>query len=187
MDETSQCLKYYDLEQYLFEDVRAAFHRDGYLSAFDFFSIVIWKANRAKSKVAERLTNKREDRDLKSAVRELTAALYKASDGRERLRVLCDWKFRLPMATAILTVLWPDEFTVYDIRVCSSLERFHELANQTKFDRVWAGYVTFVEAVREAAPAGLSLRDKDRYLWAKSAMGQLEQDLDRWPREPIGV
>jgi hypothetical protein len=32
-----------------------------------------------------------------------------------------DWGLRLPMASAILTVLFPEEFTVYDQRVCGSL------------------------------------------------------------------
>ncbi len=36
-------LKYYDLEAYLFDDLRKRFHEDGSLGAFDFFSIVIWK------------------------------------------------------------------------------------------------------------------------------------------------
>jgi hypothetical protein len=47
--------KYYYLEDYLFSEVRSRFHKQGYLSAEDFFCIVIWKANRAKSKVAARL------------------------------------------------------------------------------------------------------------------------------------
>lgn len=48
-------LDYYYLEQYLFDVVSARFQTVGTLSAFDFFCIVIWKANRAKSKVAKRL------------------------------------------------------------------------------------------------------------------------------------
>ena len=40
-------LRYYDLERYLFEDVHRRFHEEGSIGAFDFFSIVIWKANRA--------------------------------------------------------------------------------------------------------------------------------------------
>jgi len=180
-DRVSNYLRYYDLERYLFEDVRSAFHRDGDLSAFDFFSIVIWKANRAKSKIAKRLMTRGDDLD--SVVRELASELHNAPTGRDRLRILMqEYGFLLPMATAILTVLWPDEFTVYDIRVCDSLDRFHELGNLTRFDRIWAGYSIFVDGVRDAAPPDLSLRDKDRYLWAKSAMGQLEQNLEFWSR-----
>lgn len=46
---------YYDLEGYLFSEVSGRFQRDRRLSAFDFFCVVIWKANRSKSKVARRL------------------------------------------------------------------------------------------------------------------------------------
>jgi hypothetical protein len=55
---TNDYLKYYDLETYLFEDVRQRFHKQGKLDAFDLFSIIIWKANRARSKLAQRLAKK---------------------------------------------------------------------------------------------------------------------------------
>jgi len=51
-------LRYYDLEAYLFEDVHKRFKTEGSIGAFDFFSIVIWKANRAKSRIAKRLLSK---------------------------------------------------------------------------------------------------------------------------------
>ena len=41
--------RYYDLETFLFEDVNRRFRDNGSIGAFEFFSIVIWKANRAKS------------------------------------------------------------------------------------------------------------------------------------------
>ncbi|CAN5483920.1 hypothetical protein BH20ACI3_BH20ACI3_39720 [soil metagenome] len=73
-------LKYYDLERYLFEDVSKRFQKEHSLSAFDFFSIIIWKANRAKSQIARKLLSRQSPgkRDLESVCRELTAALYKA-------------------------------------------------------------------------------------------------------------
>ena len=47
------------------------------------------------------------------------------------MRILIeDWAFRLPMASAILTVLYPDSFTVYDIRVCSELQNHHGVRNK---------------------------------------------------------
>jgi hypothetical protein len=51
----------YDQETYLFETVHSRFHEQGFLSAFDFFCIIIWKANRAKSKIAKRLLAKGHD------------------------------------------------------------------------------------------------------------------------------
>ena len=71
-------LRYYDLERYLFEDVHQRFHIDHSIGAFDFCSIVIWKANRAKSKIARKLLAKDPmgRRDLEVIVRTLTASLY---------------------------------------------------------------------------------------------------------------
>jgi len=45
-------VRYYDLERYLLDDVRTRYASEGSLGAFDFFSIVIWKANRAIKKEA---------------------------------------------------------------------------------------------------------------------------------------
>ncbi len=171
-------LRYYHLENYLFEDVYRRFHAEGVLCAFDFFSIVIWKANRAKSRVARRLLSQAEADDLDEAVGKLTKSLFEADTPRERLRILMeDWAFLLPMASAVLSVLWPDDFTVYDIRVCDELGDFHQLVNWTRFERTWPNYEKFREGVRSEGSAGMSLRDKDRYLWAKSSAAQLEKDI----------
>ena len=48
----TDCRKFYNLENYLFEEVSKRFSEHGYLEVFDFFCIVIWKANRSKSKIA---------------------------------------------------------------------------------------------------------------------------------------
>lgn len=173
--------RYYDLERYLFEDVHRRFHEEGSVGAFDFFSIVIWKANRAKSTIARRLLKR--DRlgsgRLEVIVRDITKALFAASEAEERFRLLSqDWGFRLPMASAILTVFWPDEFSVYDVRVCESLGGFHRLQNRTDFSSLWSGFQDYIAAVHAAAPPALSLRDKDRHLWASSAVKQLKTDIE---------
>src|SRR5438477_3026556 len=104
-------LRYFDREHYLFEDVHQRFKDEHSLGAFDFFSIVIWKANRAKSKIARRILKKplKATRDLETRCRALTKSLYNAADDKERFRVLIkDWGFALPMASAILAVCWPE-------------------------------------------------------------------------------
>ena len=175
--------KFYDLENYLFEDVSRRFSEHGYLKAFDFFCIVIWKANRSKSKIAKRLLSKGHS-DLNSAVIALTKSLAKAENRKARMKILFeDWGFLLPMASAILTVLYPLSFSIYDYRSCEVLERlcpedsFHNLPNKTNFDSLWNGYEKFIAAVKEATPSEYSLRDKDRWLWGKSFSQQLEKDI----------
>jgi hypothetical protein len=138
---------------------------------------VIWKANRAKSRVAARLLAKGFN-DLETAVTALTSGLAEQPSHKDRLHYLWDdWGFRLPMASAILTVLYPADFTIYDYRVCEQLDDFYNLASCSKFEEVWPGYARLVDRVRQVTPEGLSLRDKDRYLWGASAAKQLEADL----------
>ncbi len=169
--------QFYDLERYLFETVRPRFIEKGKLSAFDFFCIIIWKSNRSKSKIAKRLL-KQGYETLDAVVLDLTRGLAQQSTPKDKLHYLWKaWGFRLPIASAILTVLYPGEFTVYDKRVCNVLGTFHDLAGCTKFEDLWAGYEDFRLAVEESAPQELSLRDKDRYLWGKSFHSQLEKDI----------
>jgi hypothetical protein len=88
-----------------------------------------------------------------------------------------DWGFRLPTASAILTVLYPNDFTVYDSRVCGELGAFEELADRQYSDSLWADYQRFLNKVNAAVPGSLSLRDKDRYLWGRSFYTQVIDDI----------
>ena len=89
-------------------------------------------------------------------VRNLTRSLFDAETDRERLRILLkDWGFLLPMAAAVLSVLWPETFPMYDIRVCDQLGQYHNLANISRFERIWSGYQEYRDAVLAACPSGL--------------------------------
>jgi hypothetical protein len=81
------------------------------------------------------------------------------------------------MASAILTVLYPDDFTVYDIRVCDVLGDFKDAQYKTNFAKLWERYAAYVIAVKDAVPECSSLRDKDRFLWGKSFATQLQTDI----------
>ncbi|MBX2950997.1 MAG: hypothetical protein KF870_00725 [Leadbetterella sp.] len=171
-------IKYYDLENYILTDVRNNFRRDGYLTAFDFFCIIIWKANRAKTKIAERLLKDKNGHDIEQIVKDLTGKIFSATDDKAKLKVLfVDYGFLLPMSSAILSILYPDNFTVYDSRVCETLKDFKGLANISNFEKLWTGYKDYLESVKKYEPQNLSLRDKDRLLWGKSFYEQLSRDL----------
>jgi hypothetical protein len=174
----AECIQFYTLESYLFNTVHRRFAEQGHLGAFDFFCIVIWKANRAKTKIAKRLLGDT-TKTLDEVVVELTKAIANRKTPKDRMRLLMfgDIRFRLPMASAILTVLYPEEFTVYDYRVCDTLGDFWNLTNVTNIDRMWERYSAFKSAVISNSPEGLSLRDRDRYLWGKSFRDQLTKDV----------
>lgn len=171
-------IQFTDMESYLFKTVHRRFTEQGYVGAFDFFCIVIWKANRAKTKVAKRLLGTTE-KTLDEVVIDLTKKIAAQETPKDRMRILMfgDIRFRLPMASAILTVLYPDEFTIYDYRVCEALGGFGNLTNITNIDKLWVGYSAFKSAVISNSPQGLSLRDMDHYLWGKSFCDQLTNDI----------
>lgn len=174
--------RYYDLETYLFEDVSGHFRDAGSIGAFDLFSIVIWKANRAKSITARRLLKHAlPGESLDALCHRFTREVASAPDPESRfMRVVSSpWGFSLPMASAILTVLYPDTFTVYDYRVCEELHDFDNLANLTDLGRLWSGYSRFINAVKTAS-SGQSLRAKDRFLIGRSMASQLDRDIKSW-------
>jgi hypothetical protein len=178
-------LDYYstNLEGYLSGPVRSGFQRNGYLPAEDFFCIVIRKASRAKSKVAKRLLHSSNSDTLDEAVRKLTEEISNGGTPEAKMRVLIEkWGFRLPMASAILTILYPEEFTVYDVRVVDALDEESQkelgsIDNRAAVQSLWSGYLEYVNRVKKSAPSELCLRDKDKWLWGQSFLVQLQKNI----------
>jgi len=173
-------LSYYDLNEYLFKDLNKKYHENGSLDACDFFCIVIWKANRAKSTIAKMLLKK--FNSLEDASRSITSYLKNENlNDYDRFKYLLDIGFRLPMLSAILTVLYPDRFTIYDYRICSNPEmsEFTKLEHLKKDSQIyWNLYQKYIDAVIENTPSWMTLRQKDQYLWGKSFVSQLKGDIE---------
>jgi hypothetical protein len=166
----------YWLESYLFDYVGPRFIETGKIRPDDFFMIVIWKSNRAKMRIRAKL--KGQAGDFAAAVASIAKSLHTSESPREKLRVLmAEWGFRLPMATAILTVLYPRDFSVYDVRVCEQLRNFHGMGHRRFSSELWNDYQAFLAAVDAEVPEELSLRNKDRYLWARSFHDKVLKDI----------
>jgi hypothetical protein len=173
MENNIDYTKYYDLEEYLFTDVRDAFQHRGYLTPEEFFAIVIWKAERAKSRVKLRLLKR--GVDLGVTVERLTRQIHEAATDEGRLRIfLEDWEFQLPMSSAILSVLYPVRFTVYDVRVRDELGIRGFAGRKDQVERYFSEFVPRVRSVEHPG----TLRDKDRYLWGKSWREGLQSFLE---------
>jgi hypothetical protein len=171
--------RYYKLEQYLLDVVGPRFRKQGTLSTEDFICIIIWKANRAKTKILELLRKKGGTKNLDAIIQKFTAELWSKQSSKEKLQYLMEeWGFRLPIATAILTILEPEKFTVYDQRVRGIVDYHPDLQVRKWSDSLWSAYENYVAAVQESTPEGLSLRDKDRYLWGKSFYESLMRMLE---------
>jgi hypothetical protein len=168
--------KFYNLEEYLFGEVRPKFAESGKIEPLDFYLMLHWKSPRSRTTTRDRLT--RIAGSFSRAVEYISRSLTSARNPEQRLKLLMtSWKFQLPTATAILTILYPEDFTVYDVRVVGQLKDFDRLAALPFSDRMWNEYLRYKRAVEESTPNDLSLRDKDRWSWGKSLYEQCASEI----------
>lgn len=176
--------QFYDLEKYLFGEVHKRFAKTGKIRPIDFYFILTWKANRAKMKALDRLDL--DNGGFHSSVVQLARSLRSSNTSMCRLKMLMtEYGFRLPTATAILAVLYPTSFTVYDVRVSEQLGRnFKKSLAHRKFSTtLWNDYQKFLEAVQRQ-PVGRDLREKDRYLWGRSLYKAAERTINSRRKSP---
>jgi hypothetical protein len=176
MKESADYRKFYEAERYLVDEVGANFRKTGVLEPVDLYTIFIWKAERVKNQHKKRLAKLGGSFD--KAVRAIASGLYNCGNDKDRLKYLMDeWHFLLPTASAILTILYPKVFTVYDWRVCDELKVDYDTWKARGFsDNLWNFYQAFKVAVEQGAPSHLSLRDKDRFLIGRSTRRSIEAD-----------
>ncbi len=183
------CRDYYHDELYLLDKVGRGFRAYGTLEPGDFLMILVWKANRAVGHHIKRL-RARGKCNFNEAVSKIARGLYSCTGRKERLQLLMkEWWFALPTATAILAILYPEEFTVYDVVVCDELKHKYQ-PHLYGADSSWEEYETYHQKVVTTAPSELSLRDKDRWLigrhyynWLKKKALELGSQLNEEPNE----
>jgi thermostable 8-oxoguanine DNA glycosylase len=162
---------FYDLDSYLFKKVTRKFEKEGTLNSFDFYAIVTWKANRAKTKVLLGLKTKG------LSPNELMSRVHDISNNREKMQFLANIPgIGTPIASAILTVCYPERFTVIDYRAWETLLHFgHVLAKTmpTDIDGYFDKYLPVCKSL--ANDMKLSLRDLDLVLWGRSQRISLEE------------
>ncbi len=164
LDDVARLIALYDLERYLFEVVTERFKERSTLNPYDFFAIVIWKSNRTKTKIKKGL-----DADNKT-VASLMREVSEATTPKDKVAVL--WRIRgigPAVASAILTVCYPNEFTVLDSRVWETLNQMSVKGLPMRYPCSIEEYLQYCQACQRLADqVGVSLRDLDRALWAKS-------------------
>ncbi len=158
-------LKYYYLEQYLETEVRPYFEKEHHLTSEQFFAIIEWK----NPKFGKTKLTHLKPKDIEK----LFKTIY--GESREKqLKILVDIKgLKLATASAILTILYPERFTVYDVRVRKQLRKrglWEEEPDDITYcvdvvNRYFDKYLPPIEKL--ATDSGLSLRDCDRALWAQ--------------------
>lgn len=161
---------YYDLDRYLFDQVTKRFKEEKTISAFDFYAIITWKANRAKTKVKAGL------KSANVSPAALMTRVHGISDDREKMRLLDDVPgIGTPIASAILTVCYPLRFTVIDYRAWETLldlKRVTSKTMPTTIDAYFKEYLPVCE--RLASEMSVPLRDLDLALWGWSQRRSIE-------------
>jgi hypothetical protein len=154
----------YDLERYLLEVVSPRFVTDQTLAPYDFFAIVIWKSNRTKTKIKQGLAAA--GLSVEALMHEVSRAGGPADKVETLLRI---YGIGLSIASAILTICYPDEFTVLDYRAWESLQELGVDGLPPKEPYDTPTYLQYCQVCQDLARRlGLSLRDLDRALWAHS-------------------
>ncbi|MGH7121895.1 MAG: hypothetical protein ACREFP_23370 [Acetobacteraceae bacterium] len=121
-------IAYYSPETYLFPALAQSYADTGAIDPMALYLVLDWKAPRARTLHRSRLAKLAGS--FNRAVSMIAAELDAAANPEQQLRLLLTkWGFRLPTATAILAVLYPETFTIYDIRVCNTLGAFRQLGN----------------------------------------------------------
>src|ERR1700734_695552 len=111
---TSEYLRYYFLEDYLFTDLHANFEKNKSLTPEEFLAIIIWKSNRQKTNVVAGIVASEQ------TVEKLMTQVAESEDLKNIELLIEIGGIGIPVASAILTVCYPDTFTVVDYRSWAS-------------------------------------------------------------------
>jgi hypothetical protein len=171
-------IAYYNPEVYVFAELARRLAETGQIDPAALYLILDWKSPRARTRHLTRLAALAGG-SFGAATRSIAADLQPAAKPEDRMRaLLTKWGFRLPTASAILAVLYPEIFTVYDIRVCEALGDFRPLGDMKWSAEMWREYQRFIAAVRARTPSELTtLRDRDRWLWGKNKQERMAAEL----------
>ena len=167
-----QYLKEYDLERQLFGEISKNFRKNKTLSNEEFFKIIIWKSNRAKGKV---LTGIKKNN---KSVRRIMRDVYDTKNPEEKIKILTKIKgIGLPIASAILTVCYPNKFTILDYRVWNILLKDKKVKGKNS-PKTISEYLDYVDICKNyAKKLKLSLRDFDKTMWGRSFYEDLKKFL----------
>lgn len=148
-------LRRYDAETYLFDEVGPKIRQRGYATFEEFFLIGMWKTVRAKPLYIKNV----------DIVETTTKEALSQKEEKEILRVLCTLKgVSVPVASAFLTVIYPDKYAVIDIRC---LEMLNELGIPIPSDPTIKNYIKYMEIMRSIAEENnVTPRDVDKILFA---------------------
>lgn len=165
--------QYYSLEEYLFNEVSENFCINKCLTEAEFFSIIIWKSNRSKTKVLKGVLKS------KKSIEKLTNDIFRTQGDKEKLELLTEIDgIGIPIASAILSVCYPNNFTIADYRAIDSIkdifkERGVKINPDNWTTEKYLEYRGLCFEIQKQFNLG-TLRETDKALWGYSFYKDLQ-------------
>jgi len=165
--ERERLLALYNLEDHLFTCVHEKFKQRKHISPFDFYCVVYWKSNRNRKGIREGL-GKSDPGKLFDEVRE-------ARKPKAKVEALIKVKgIGIAIASAILAVCYPEEYSVVDSLVFKLVKKWGYLSDASLNV---GGYLRYNEWCLERRDEWrIKLREVDRIVWRKA----WEEGLKGW-------
>jgi hypothetical protein len=181
-------LNHYDPEERVFPAISDRIAAGGKLTKRDVLQILKWKLGRIKGANAQTVSDRNMEA-INEAVKDARNAEHSV-DALKNLDLIPG--IGLATATAILTICYPEEFTIIDWRVLETLDlfpsRIAQTAGREHNTEVWTAndYIAdYLPCIKKQADLwGCTLREADRALWGlsvKEGIDKMIEDPDRTP------
>lgn len=143
-------------EPWLLDVIGPAAAGRGHYEPEEFVAVARWKTPRSRQRIAA---------NSDSDIRQITAMAFSAAEELQHRVLTILEGVRVPTATALLAVAFPDRHTIVDFRSTESLSRLGEWDGQ-------GGYLAYLDVCRSlAVRLEVNLRTLDRALWQWSKHG----------------
>lgn len=148
-------LRLYDIEYTLFNIIGPAVKKRGYLTFHDFYKICMWKTRRAKNRYLKN----------QNCVEQITKLAFLEKDENKKMKILCQFDgVSVPVASAILTIVYPEEYGIIDIRCLEMLNVIGFEISKHPNIKTW---LKFIKIMRELAKENeITPRKVDMVLFA---------------------
>lgn len=139
INDTKKYLDLYNIEDYLFRIIGPRIRMRGFIEFDEFYQICMWKSARQKQNYIKN----------KNIINDISRKAFVEKDESSKIKQLLELKgVGIPMASAILTIVFPDKYAVIDVRCIQMLNKIGIKIRETITLNRW---IEYLEIMRELA------------------------------------
>lgn len=173
-DNIKRLIKEYNRVEILFTEVGPRARKRRFLRFDEFYQICMWKSARQKNKYLKN----------KDKVETISRKVFSTHDEKEKIELLCSLEgVGIPTASAILTVLYPENYPIIDIRCIEALNYlgYKELKKTMSFKN-WEKYLGIMRTL--AKESNVTPRKLDMALFALHSKALGKGKLNLYEKRP---